>query len=825
MSFRYENYGTADLLLTEGTTYKVDTTKSKFGSAFVQTQSAKCFDIPATAELWVKFDLYVENSNSRKWYIENLNSSDKKSGIYKPSGSRFYIEEASSSKVTIRNVLEAYQLQTFLLHMSANSSDGVIEVWVDGTKAGTYTGNINSGNAFETFYLSADSDNGEVLFSNVIISDEEIGLDEDATAPDDSIDVEVVADTAISIVQKAEISGDTERKISTIATTAADTQRNLSNEAETFADTARLVAKDIEIVADTTRIVDKNVVAISADTLRNVEKSIELKASTVRNVDSSTEISADTARTVSMGFEIVADTKRIVSKSVEIAADTEREVSESVEINADTLRQVKQTAEFTVEIACDTQRQIEIPVEVAADTKVDIEKGVNIKCDTARSLPMWLLSAPLYKRGLKSLKIELQQLSTTDSIEYSLASNDPADFATIGDAVNGDYYNYTFRYNVVETDQRGIVQTCQCAVDIDEILYTSVNYDIKGSDLLTEYKYAREHISAIASKISKNLVYLAKDFKTTMALEQQNITYSSLISELFGWTSRIPHKMINCYFRADTLYVIQRGYETDIVDITDAKHTLPTINRTLERITWSSEADSKTTVTRKVGGLSFEHWNWVDFVTKPDEGGFADVTVEYTGDTISKKTVTTQDGTKVETEYEYEEKGGTKFLKFENETTTDSDGNTSTLKTVHTSLGQGQRLSTVYKDGEYVTSSIGNTGGDDSATPYINLQVLRKQIIEAQEENQNLTIEGNPLIDPSFPLADDEELEAVTAELKWLNRKIRETITMDLEKFEHILDFSDLILFEGNYYHLQSNTILKDERTENRQSISIVRWY
>ena len=825
MSFRYENYGTADLLLTAGTTYTVDSTKSKFKSAFVQTQSVKCFDIPSTTELWAKFDLYVENSNSRKWYIENINSSDKESGIYKPSGSRFYIEEASSSKTTIRNVLEPYQIQTFLLHMRADSSAGIIEVWVDGTKVGSYSGNINSGNAFENFYLRADSDNGEVLFSNVIISDEEIGLDEDATAPDDSIEVEVVADTALNIEKSIEVSVDTERKISNDETAAADTQRNISNTAETFADTSRLIAKDIELNVDTARIVDKDVVAISADTLRNVEKSIDLKVSTARNISNSTEIAADTKREVTIGFEIVADTKRIVSKSVETAADTEREVSKTVEVNADTLRQVKQTAEFTVEIACDTQRQIEIPVEVAADTKVEVEKGVNIKCDTARSLPMWLLSPPLYKKGLKSFKIEMTQQSATDNIEYSLASNDPADFATIGDAVNGDYYNYSFRYNVVETDQRGIVQTCQCAVDIDEILYTSVNYNIKGNDLSTEYKYAREHISAIASKISKNLIYLADDFKSTMALEQQNITYSSLISELFGWTSRIPHKMINCYFRADNLYVVQRGYENNIVDITDVKHTLPTINRTLERITWSSEADSKTTVTRKVGGISEEYWDWVDFVKKPDEGGFADVTIEYTGGNITKKTVNAQDGTKVETEYEYEEKGGTKLLKWENETTTDSEGNASTLKIVHTSLGQGQRLSTVYKDGEYVTSSIGNTGGDDSATPYINLKVLKKQIAEAQEKNQNLTIEGNPLIDPSFPLADDEELEAVTAQLKWLNRKIRETVTMDLEKFEHILDFTDLILFEGNYYHLQSNTILKNERTENRQSISIVRWY
>ena len=112
MSFRYENYGTADLLLTEGTTVEVSTDISKFGSAFIQTQQAKCFDIPATKELWCKFDIYAGLLNNYTWYAANQNDSEKISGLYKTFGKRLYIRESSSNKSTINNALYSNTLQT-----------------------------------------------------------------------------------------------------------------------------------------------------------------------------------------------------------------------------------------------------------------------------------------------------------------------------------------------------------------------------------------------------------------------------------------------------------------------------------------------------------------------------------------------------------------------------------------------------------------------------------------------------------------------------------------------------------------------------------------
>ena len=209
-----------------------------------------------------------------------------------------------------------------------------------------------------------------------------------------------------------------------------------------------------------------------------------------------------------------------------------------------------------------------------------------------------------------------------------------------------------------------------------------------------------------------------------------------------------------------------------------------------------------------------------------DEKSYFEYQSEGVGDVnskvLSKKLTENDDGTKIETTYDYKVEYGMNFLFHERETATDKDGNATITDTYHTSLGQGQRSSTVFRDGEYIGSAVGNTSGDDSATSYIQKNRI---IFENKTESHTLTIEGNPLIDTSFPLVDDDDLIFVTNALKWLNRKIRETVTLEIYDFEHVIDFTDKIIFEGNEYFLQSNTVEKTERIVNKQTVNFVRWY
>ncbi|MBR0103131.1 MAG: hypothetical protein IJQ01_06495, partial [Selenomonadaceae bacterium] len=67
--WRYLNAGTADTLIIAGTTLtNLPITQSKTGTAFYQTTRAKSFDLPATDEVWLKFDVYFDGSNRWRAY-------------------------------------------------------------------------------------------------------------------------------------------------------------------------------------------------------------------------------------------------------------------------------------------------------------------------------------------------------------------------------------------------------------------------------------------------------------------------------------------------------------------------------------------------------------------------------------------------------------------------------------------------------------------------------------------------------------------------------------------------------------------------------------
>ena len=65
--------------------------------------------------------------------------------------------------------------------MVSDSTNGLVEVWSNGEKLGSYTGNVYNGDNFANIYLQSDG-NG-TYFSNVIISNSQIGLNENCRVP------------------------------------------------------------------------------------------------------------------------------------------------------------------------------------------------------------------------------------------------------------------------------------------------------------------------------------------------------------------------------------------------------------------------------------------------------------------------------------------------------------------------------------------------------------------------------------------------------------------------------------------------------------------
>lgn len=89
-----------------------------------------------------------------------------------------------------------------------------------------------------------------------------------------------------------------------------------------------------------------------------------------------------------------------------------------------------------------------------------------------------------------------------------------------------------------------------------------------------------------------------------------------------------------------------------------------------------------------------------------------------------------------------------------------------------------------------------------------------------------------PIVDISFPVREEQLLYTLTEDLKWLNRKTQETVSVDLiskvvngiPELQHIVDFTEKITLNGATYFLVSNNISFTPR-KLIQKLQLIRWY
>lgn len=815
--WRYENYGTADLLSVQGTT--VDTPNALFHSAFVQPSRTKCFDIPATNEIWCRFDAYSENYYNARWRAYNESNSAAGNGVCS-NKTDFIFWNNNTTRQTFYSVLYSNSIQTVLLHMVSGANDGVIEAWLDGNLLYTYTGNVNNGNDFEDFFI--ENDNSDTLISNVIISNARISLSDNTT-----FDVTVDFDT--------------ERKV---AYTTLD----------------------------------------------------------------------------SLDF----DTKRIIIHSVEFEADTERKIVPSFTLDFDTRRELIRTVEFKA----DTLRKIPHKLIVAP-----AENGVYL--DTPQT------------SGNKSITVNISAQQLIEQLTFVTANN-----VDILQQIQGQILDYQFNFRVEDFTKSGILSTCKCCSNLDELLYTQIAYTlhketwnggtyVKKKDEDTDttitpsigttytvtkdnamlekpHASASSHVMAIASKLGLTPVMLFEDFDSTIDIKQEGVTYQDLISEIFNWTSVIPHKLINvfirynCYTRLCYLYVIQRGYEPFVWNLTEPSTTLGrafkadidkdfTIHRNLVRtsfgVTRETSSIEKTT-TKRVA----PEYEWrpvlgnempedepdtepVDTPEEPSEvlpshvvtvNNGVTTSIDYTYDSDGNviRTVTHTEGGEVDTrvivENDYQTINGQKLLYREHTIEYEwinKDWVPVDEKDIHhnyTTVGQ-QHVASVDRSGSIGGSFTAPARHDDKPTPFdfevregsgnhyivddnghpfigngygiytyvdgrkIEVVGFVKERIngktDTETDTETGTLEEVKLYDSSFPVYGASRLSEITNDIKWLNRRIQENISLNVYNFPHIFDLQDRVIFMGNVYFVQSNTFTKNEHIVNQQSLELVRWY
>ena len=103
--------------------------------------------------------------------------------------------------------------------------------------------------------------------------------------------------------------------------------------------------------------------------------------------------------------------------------------------------------------------------------------------------------------------------------------------------------------------------------------------------------YSANYIVFVAKALNLKTYIKIRDFHNTQLKNYLDnyITYMELLQNAYSWSSSIPQRQINVFIRDDTLYVIERGLEDDVFDITDLPHSIPTIDRKLIWTTWEKQ--------------------------------------------------------------------------------------------------------------------------------------------------------------------------------------------------------------------------------------------
>ena len=157
----------------------------------------------------------------------------------------------------------------------------------------------------------------------------------------------------------------------------------------------------------------------------------------------------------------------------------------------------------------------------------------------------------------------------------------------IGDAVEGKFLDYPFRFLVEETTLKDLVQSVKGMYNQDEMLYTwfQMPYGEDNDDNTNDkYPKASAALNEIAGDLGLTPNVQIDDFTPSNLTKGAFVTYADVLNNLFSWTSRVPQRQINVFIRGGTLHCIQRGKEEKTFDISNIAHSRPSVNKKFNRV-------------------------------------------------------------------------------------------------------------------------------------------------------------------------------------------------------------------------------------------------
>ena len=558
-----------------------------------------------------------------------------------------------------------------------------------------------------------------------------------------------------------------------------------------------------------------------------------LQADTARLLGNAVTISADTLRTLTAGQEVTlhGDTLRAIANGITIHGDTERTLTQRQEVT----------------ISADTSRLLGVSVALKADTTRNVINRVTIHADAVRNIPRVIENYT--GSGIQSVSLTLAEKTLSDI--FRMVTANPF---SLQDTVQGRLLDFPYTFRVESTSQRDLLQTIQGMYDVDALMYNALKYEVSDlekreyraritTEELIRSKGIKEGIpaSVIARKcangISKNAVVNFDDFFPTSAQADAMTNYQSVLGGIFSWTSTVPRRQINIFIRQGNIHFLQRGKESGTINLDEYKHTRPNVERSLVRTMAARDINPYDS---KYGSeaQSYGTWYW-QFIegNKPTPPGAQPPQVEYGADGLVSETVerieTDEGVTEVETHYTYESNGRSKFLVYEEITTRQGSGGADMevvekKKVRHWPLDNGQRYSSANnEDGAAMAGA--------STYPYSD-HIEKKtndMLIGQYTPGKWVTVFEDSLVSSqSIPVDDQATLTAVYNELKWMNRRTQEAVSLDVignvvdgvSEITHVFDFDTRYTLGGNEYYLVSNTVTLNPM-QLIQTLNLVRWY
>ena len=493
---------------------------------------------------------------------------------------------------------------------------------------------------------------------------------------------------------------------------------------------------------------------------------------------------------------------------------------------------------------CSQETLAGFDVVIHADAVRNIQRSIIVHADAVRNIPYMITSWT--NTGIQSMTLTLAEKTLSDTFRMVAQSS-----AKISSTLEGQLLDFPFRFKVESISFSGILRTLGGMYDVDELLYAPIKYTISNAEKstyrakITNETYGTSGFvlgataQTIAQKccagIGKTAVCNFDNFYPTSAQSETVTNYQSVLTGVFAWTSQVPRRQINVFIRGNNVYFLQRGKESSVIDLDDFPHTVPMYDQSIVRTMWARESD----FANSNGGFSSAD-NWGDWyiqsISNPNinQGGNGTVPPDVTldSDGLVERTVEHVDNAEGEmvitTDYEYTSTGRSKFLTREI-TTTRQNGEIIEQRTIdHYPLENGQRYS-VGRDAD------GNTSNSLGTYPYADsMNKYADEVWQLTRGGHWVTNNGDTMQDSNaFPVNDRDTVAAIYNELRWMNRKTMERVSLQVigtveagvpQDVTHVFDFTARYTLDGAVYFLVSNTVSWTPR-EFVQNLQLVRWF